>query len=102
MLGQGTDVINGSRVPVYTNNAFTPAAFSPQINAGTGTPPNIPPLLTGTGSTINGAQSQTSQNAAAFPFNLQMSPLVWAVLGLAIGLIGLRVIHWRTILEDVE
>jgi hypothetical protein len=55
----------------------------------------------GYGTADNNAQVAAIANA--HPWNLRVSPVLWAVVGLVVGLIALKSIHWReAILEGNE
>ena len=109
LTGQGqlpvTDVINGQLVPVSPNYAINPAAFGPapisfDMYAAT---PTVPPYAGTPGpgmapSARQGGADVANVSAAAAaeanPFNLQLSPLVWSLIFLVVGLAGLRLVHW--------
>jgi hypothetical protein len=92
-LGADTSIINGQRVPLFTNDAFAPHAYVPV--APVGVAQNYPtgaPIVGGGGSTAETQAVHAAQNA---PFSFVHSPLPWAVTFIVIGLLGLRIIHWR-------
>lgn len=105
MYNYGSDGINDQLVPVKTWDAFSPRGYGPMMVAAPSISPTLPPFLgnaTGTpgaaGSAVMGgdqANVNAAAQAAAQPFNLRLSPVVWALGFLLVGLVGLRVVHWR-------
>lgn len=117
-LGQGTAVIDGQRNTFPTSYAYAPSGFGPQT---TGVPlvsPSMPPFLgggAGSGSGPGGAlegvggygTAGNNQTVTAIanqnPFNLKVSPVLWAVGLLVIGTLLINGIHWRRVtLEGAE
>lgn len=108
-LGYGTDDINGQMVPVRTLDGYKPMTYGPVVNVGTAAVSAVPPSLGAAGGTINGQYtpegdivngSGTANNAAAAvaankPWNIALSPVPMALIFLAVGLLGLRFVHWR-------
>lgn len=86
-LSGGTLQVGGSRFGQPPSSAFNPQGFGPnQINA-PATSLTGPPFFSGAG--INGqSTSQAASEAAASPFSLQKSPLLWAVIGLVGALVA--------------
>jgi hypothetical protein len=93
-VGNGSMTVNGGLFPVPMSNAFYPNLASAPMYKGSGQPPPTVPLsyMQGSGSM---AQDQTTKAAMSSPFSFTQSPLIMAVLALAIGLLGLRYVHWR-------
>lgn len=93
----GSTLINGQLVPVLALSGMRPISALAPIYSGRGAvPPTLPSGVTA-GPGIGGATSnaQAVQAAAANPFSLQLSPVLWLVIFLAVGLLGLRYVHWR-------
>ena len=92
-LGYGTDVIAGQQVPVRTWDAYMPRAYGPTTQSVPGVTPVIPPMI---GAAPGGsAYGQQAQIAMASPFDFRTSPLVFSLLAFVVGLLILRVVHWR-------
>jgi hypothetical protein len=100
-LTYGSQPINGQLVPEYTSTAMFPSPAYVPYYAGKGAAtPTLPPPVQfhGNGSDpwtsgldMSGAVSQ----AAADPFNPVKSPVIWAIVFLVVGILGLRHVHWR-------
>jgi hypothetical protein len=89
--GAGTLQANSQLVAVPMSGAFYPGMASAPFYKGSGqAPPTVSMNYLG-GSTNNSAAA-----AAASPFSFATSPLPIAIIGIAIGLIGLRYVHWRS------
>lgn len=113
-LGADTVVVNGERVNIAPYAAYVPQGYGPQTVGVPNVTPSYPAYLGGTTGTQPGAEgvggygtagnnSMVAGIANAHPFNLRVSPVMWAIVGLAGGLILLKAIHWReTILEGNE
>lgn len=109
MLGYGSDTVNGQLVGMRTLDGYTPRTYGPVVNVGTATVSAVPPSLgagggtvngqyTNDGSVINGSGGTNTAHAAAaaaHPWNFAISPLPMAVIFLVVGLVGLRIVHWR-------
>ena len=104
----GSLTTNGVLAPVYERSVFAPNNASAPYYAGRGAPPpTIAANFGGDGSSMDSSTSlgyssepgpaNTDQAAAAAsdPFNLSKSPVLWAVVFLVVGILGLRYIHWR-------
>lgn len=98
-----TDVINGTLVPVTPAYSIMGSAFGPApigydaYAAQPTTPPFTGPTALSGGYTAGGADTanNTAASAAASqPFNPKVSPLLWCIGFLIVGLFGLRVVHW--------
>lgn len=108
-LGYGSDAINGQLVPIRTLDGYKPITYGPVVNVGTAAVTAIPPSLSAGGGTIGGDYSNNSDivnNAGAtnlanaaysaqHPWDVSKSPVVAAIVALAVGLIGLHFVHWR-------
>jgi hypothetical protein len=92
LLGYGTDVIAGQQVPVRTWDAFMPRAYGPMTQSVPGVTPVVPPVLAGSPGMAYGQQAQI---ALAQPFDFKKSPLLFSVIALVLGLLILRIVHWR-------
>lgn len=113
-LGSDTAVVNGQRFTFPTTASYNPMAWGPQTTGVPNVTPTQPPFLGGVPSgTLGGTYGTvggygTAQNntlnasiANAHPFNLRVSPVLWAVVGLVVALLLLKAIHWRdTIVEE--
>lgn len=121
-LGYGTVIENGTRIPVQTQAAYAPLGYGPIMAQVPSSQPNVPPGLsysggaaapmygkagpTSAGATSGSYADSTSYGTAenndlataiagSDPFSFRDSPVLPAILMLLVGLIGLRVIHWR-------
>lgn len=120
---QSSDVINGQLVSVARGEAYAPTAWGPTPGqAGGFAPlPTIPPAVSsaaygsmgaqapgftaglggassGTGAAntgTGGANSEAAGIAGMYPWNWKLSPLPWAIIFLLVGIIGLRLVHWK-------
>lgn len=109
MLGYGSDAINGQLVGVRTRDGYNPITYGPVVNVNPSTVTAVPPSLGPLGGTAGGssytggdatdtAGASNTANAAysaAHPWDFKRSPVLMAILFLAIGLIGLHFVHWR-------
>lgn len=99
-----TDVINGQMVVVGQQYAFQGRGYGPTPLAYDtySAQPTTPPFTGATGSTPAGytaggsdtANTTAAAVAAGSPFNPKVSPVLWSVLMLLVGVLGLRLIHW--------
>lgn len=108
-LGYGSDAINGQLVAVRTMDGYKPITVGPVLSVGTAAVSAVPPSLGAGGGTIGGvytnegdiiSTSGTANNANAAmaankPFSFIQSPIPMAIIMLVVGLVGLRVVHWR-------
>lgn len=89
-LGPNTSVVNGQRVPFFNDDGFWPKSWVPVAPVGVAmTYPVGAPAVDGMG--VNARISHAMNS----PWSLTHSPLPWAIAFLVVGLIGLRVVHWR-------
>lgn len=112
-LGQGTVVVDGQRNTAPPMSAFVPQSFGQQT---TGVP-NVSPIVPPYASAVSGggaAQGFASVNgygtaannglvtsiAAAHPYNLKVSPVLWAVAFLIGGVTLLQLVSWRETVEE--
>lgn len=118
---QSSDVINGQLVSVVRGEAYSPVAWGPTPGqAGGFAPlPTIPPAV-GSGqfgamgaqapgftagmggassavqnSGTGGGNSEAAGIAGMYPWNWKLSPLPMAIIFLLVGIIGLRLVHWK-------
>jgi hypothetical protein len=110
-LGPQSLVVNGQLVDVPTQAAYAPLNYGQQTMGVPMVTPSYPPQL-GTptqvapGSESVGGYGTAGNNslaatlANAHPFNLKMSPTIWAVGGLIVGLILLKAVSWRETMEE--
>ena len=111
----GTIPLNGTRFNLPTMNTFAPANYVQQASSVPAVGPNVPPaMLSGTltGGTASGLQETVggygtaANNGTATaiahnnPWNFKVSPLVWILLFGIVGLVGLRYISWRKVVES--
>lgn len=91
-LGPNTDVINGQLVTVRDRDVYAPMSYAPIAQRVPNITPTVPPMIGGMGgpSSVD-AQAEAMSN----PWSLFHSPLPWAIAMLVVGLLGLRLIHWR-------
>lgn len=117
-LGSNTQVIDGQRNTFPSSYAFQPTQYGPQTTGVPQVSPTMPPFLgaaSGAGSSTGagmegvagygtaGNNALVTQIANGHPFNLKVSPTLWAVLVLIVGLVALQAVHWRkTTLEGVS
>lgn len=116
MNGYGSYVVNGDRTALQTRAAYAPQSYGPSLASVPVSGPNIPPAL-GAASVASGVYGQaetpagyvdivgnygTADNnglataiAAGNPWSFRDSPVLPALLFLVLGLVGLRIIHWR-------
>lgn len=100
-LGPSTSVIDGQRVSVQTSDAWHPVAYGSTLQSVPAGQPVLPMFAgapvsaSGVNLTGNDDNAMAAARAGANPFSFRDSPLPWAVVFLLVGLIGLRVIHWR-------
>jgi hypothetical protein len=118
---QSSDVINGQLIPVVRREAYAPTAWGPTPGqAGGFAPlPTIPPSVGSSSYGVMGAQApgytaglggaSSSTNAGPggagnmdaagiaglYPWNWKLSPLPLAIIFLLVGIIGLRLVHWK-------
>ncbi len=102
-----TLAVNGKQQPVFTSPGLKPPRWASQTTIagrGQGAGPTIARAGDGAGFGYNGnglasgggvVNGDQAAAAAADPFNPQSSPVIWAMLFLVVGLLGLRYVHWR-------
>lgn len=109
MFGYGSDAINGQLVPVRTFDGYKPITYGPVVNVGTAAVSAVPPSLGAGGGTIGGSYTNdgdlinnsgatniaNAAYSAQHPWDVAKSPVPMALAALVIGLIGLRLVHWR-------
>lgn len=103
---QGSAVVNGQLVSQVPAVSQFVTGFMPYSALGAAAPLSIPPgmgLGGVSGSTLQAgagvtgvANPQAVANAAASPFDPHTSPVPWALGGLALALIALHTLHFRT------
>lgn len=96
----GSSVVNGQLVTNFTTSSIYPSPAAAPYMYGNGAKPatlagfaagSANPLSTSSGITGNGGGVVMNSS----PFDLKNSPVIWAILFLGIGMIGLRTIHWK-------
>lgn len=100
-LVYGSQPINGQLVPELTATQMFPSqAYVPYAQGRGSATPTLPPPV----SFFNGGHnpyttgletSSEASQAAGDPFNPTVSPVLWALGFLIIGILGLRYVHWR-------
>lgn len=115
--GADSGVVNGQLVAFPQRTQYVPQGWTPQTIGVPQVSPSYPPYMLGvgpnapTGATSGGATSVggygTADNnsmvasiAARNPWNLKVSPVIWATGGLVLSLVLLRAIHWRETVEE--
>lgn len=113
-LGADTVVVNGNRFATPTWDSYNPTNYGPQTTGVPQVSPSMPPYLGGSpvnnsmlegvgGYGTAGNNNLMTQVANANPWNLRVSPVVWAIVGLLLSIFLLRHVHWReTILESAR
>lgn len=118
---QTSDIINGQLVAVSRREAWAPVAWGPTPgqSGGFSPVPTIPPSVGPNNYGVMGSQaggfsagigqhseatnmgiggyanSAAAGAAALYPWNWKLSPVPWAILFVLVGLIGLRLVHWK-------
>ncbi len=115
-MAEGADTIDqfGSRFTTPTYYSYRPQGYGPQTTGVPQVSPTLPPFLGGSaaggsGSGYSGGSVGgygTAENnglvtniANQNPHNWKVSPTWWAVALLIIGLMLLKVVHWRSLEE---
>jgi hypothetical protein len=110
-LGYTSQIINSQLVPVAPEQAFNPLTFG-QAYTGPAMWPrqgvyNVPPVLPSPGlmtvqapgaygaTGAGGFPLPTAQGPGGNPYHPTMSPLLWALAFLVVGLLLLQHVHWR-------
>lgn len=112
-LGADTVAVNDQLLAFPSSAAYNPQGYAPQTVGVPQVTPSFPPYIGGAAPTSAapgassvggyGTSENNSQAAAianANPFNLRVSPVVWAVFGLVLSLVLLKAIHWRETLQE--
>lgn len=92
--------INGQLIGMMENDAWEPSVIGPVLQQGTSPAPSAPPVALGqlqgmpTSGGASAADALTAQ-AANSPWDPRVSPLLFVILALVIGYLGLRYVHWR-------
>lgn len=92
-MNNGTLTVNGQIIGVPMSGQFFPSMASAPFYKGSGQPPPTVPL--------NYLQNPVQMNAAGAdaaagdPWNPTVSPLVWSIGAVVVGILWLRFIHWR-------
>lgn len=110
-LGSQTQVVDGQRNIFPTAFQYSPQSWGPQTTGVPNVSPTMPPFISaantagGTGSAfglegVGGYGTATNNTtvtavAANNPWNAKVSPLVWAIAFLVVGLFLLKAVHWR-------
>lgn len=99
-LVYGSQPVNGQLVPELTATQIFPDQAYVPYWAGRGAyTPTLPPPVTFNGTSADpwtsGMIADPTSAAAAAPFDAGKSPVLWALAFLVVGVIGLRIVHWR-------
>ena len=107
-LGADTGVVNGQRFTFPTTAAYSPMSYGPQTTGVPNVSPTLPPFIGGGAGPTSGLGFEgvggygtagnnqvTTAIAGSKPFDMRLSPVLWAVILLLVGLFGLAAIHWR-------
>lgn len=89
----GSRMVNGQLVPeLMAAQVFPSQAFVPYYQ-GRGAPtPTLPGVVMGD---PGGNVVYSGADAGQDPWNLQKSPVLWAIGFVIVGILGLRWIHWN-------
>lgn len=90
----GTLYTNNQIVPAPMTSAYYPDGSQYPYYKGSGQGPATVPLNYMGGAGGNATNGEAA-NAAAMPFSIIHSPVIWAIIFLLVGVAGLRYIHWR-------
>lgn len=91
-LGPDTDIIGGQQVPTRSRDVYVPASYIGLQQRVPNISPTVPPMM-GQAGGVSMTDSETV--SLSNPWSLMHSPLPWAIGMLVVGLVGLRLIHWR-------
>ena len=107
-LGADTGVVNGQRFTFPTTAAYSPMSYGPQTTGVPNVSPTLPPFVGGGAGPTSGLGFEgvggygtagnnqiTTAIAGSKPFDMRLSPVLWAVILLLGSLILLKAIHWR-------
>lgn len=99
---QGTVVVNGQLVSQAAGVSQYVNGFAPYSAVASAGPLTIPPTVGQMGAMTGGtltptadSNSQAVANASADPWNSKVSPVIPALVGLAVALWALHTIHFR-------
>lgn len=102
----GTVVVNGQLNSQAPGFSFSPVGYVPYSTQGANFPPSIPPSVSGNpGGSIGQPSAYASAddnsaliaNAMANPWSSKSSPVVPALIALAVSLLLLHFVHFRKI-----
>jgi hypothetical protein len=94
MGGNGSGAVNSQLLPFPMLGSFFPnTAMAPQYY-GNGQPPATIPLNY-MNQPVGGTGVTEQSLAATNPWSFTSSPLPWVLLALVLGLVWLRIVHWR-------
>jgi hypothetical protein len=117
ILGANTAVVDGQRVTLPPLAAFQPQSFGLQTSGVPNVSPTVPPimgtgLVGGSGGSAGGIgynsvggygtadnNAAATAAAAANPFSLRSSPVLWAVAALLGGLLLLQAVNWHETID---
>lgn len=116
-FGQGTFLVDGQRTTLPPAAAYAPMNFGVQTSGVPTVSPTVPPVMgigtvggvqSGSGMAYNSVgeygtadnNSAATAEAAAHPFSLRSSPVLWAVGLLVTGLVLLQVINWHETIDE--
>lgn len=115
-LGANTAVVDGQRNLFPSLSAYVPLVYGQQTTGVPQVSPTMPPFLgaaNGAGASMGvndnvggygtaGNNAMVTQIAAEHPHSLKVSPVWWAIGSLVVGLVLLRAVHWRKVVEGGE
>lgn len=115
MFGPQTATVDGQRNIFPSSYQYNPQGYGPQTAGVPQVSPTMPPFIgSGSGSALGagmegvggygtaGNNALVTQIASENPHNLKVSPVWWAVGALVVGLVALKVVHWRSLEEGSE
>lgn len=91
-----TTQIGGDRFSFWDTIGLNPPGFGPVLANAAYAVPSVPPSYgdpSMTGMVSAGDMQATA--AAAAPFSLQASPLLWVVLAIVGGFAAIHLVHWK-------
>lgn len=94
----GSSVTNGQLVSNFTMTAMFPKQAAAPYMYGNGSKPATLAGFSAGGANVMAANSGMiggGPTVSSGPFDIQNSPVIWAILFLVVGFIGLRSIHWK-------
>ena len=105
LQSQGSVVVNGQLIGGIPGVSQFVNGYAPYSAVGPSGPLTIPPMMGGgqTAGTLTGTADSNAQavmNARLDPFNPKVSPVIPAIVFLAIALIALHMVHFRETVSE--